>query len=281
MLRLIFSLLLLSAPLAAQIRFHPVDQSVVMQRLASAPNKNEDRQQALADMFRSVSCEPTLQLVKHTKASNVICMLPGKTDEVVIVGAHLDHVARGRGIIDDWSGAALLPTLYESLKPIEHRYTFVFVGFTEEEKGLVGSKFYVHEMSKESRAKTVAMINLECLGLATTKVWASHADKRLLQLLGAVAQGMKADINAVNVDNVGSADSESFAPAKIPRVTIHTVTQETFRLLHTDDDNMTAIHPDVYYENYRLIAAYLSALDSLFERDPTAPVSPSISAGAK
>ena len=248
-----------------------------MQRLESAPDKNQDRQQALADLFQSVGCKPTLQPVKHTKAANVICVLPGQTDEVVIVGGHFDHVSRGNGIVDDWSGAALLPSLYESLKNIDHRYTLVFVGFAEEELGLVGSNFYVHEMTKEDRVKTAAMVNIECLGLTPTKVWLSHSDRPLLEALARVAAGMKLEVQGVNVERVGTADSESFAAVKIPRITIHSITQETFHVLHSTDDSIKAVHPDQYYESYRLIAGFLSAIDTVYQRNPAAKTT--VSAG--
>ncbi len=266
MIRVLLLLALLSSPLAAQIRFHPVERETVLERLASAPVKNEDRQQALENLFTSVGCHPTEQPLKHSKLANVICVLPGTTDDVIIVGGHMDKVWRGKGIIDDWSGSSLLPTLYESLKSLPHRHTFVFVGFTEEELGLVGSAYYVKQMTPEARAHAKAMVNLECLGLTTMKVWASRADPKLLAALGEVAQAMQMDVAAVNVEKVGSADSESFVSAKIPRITLHSITQPTFRLLHTDDDNMKAIKPDVYYDNYRLIAAYLATLDEVMDK---------------
>src|SRR4051812_43396321 len=133
-IRLLVSLLLICSPLSAQIRFRQIDESIVIERLKSAPRKNDERQQKLANMFSDVGCLPVLQPVQHTKSSNVVCVLKGATDDVIIVGGHLDHVSAGDGIIDDWSGASLLPTLYESLKDIPQKHTFVFVGFTEEEK---------------------------------------------------------------------------------------------------------------------------------------------------
>jgi Zn-dependent M28 family amino/carboxypeptidase len=151
------------------------------------------------------------------------------------------------------------------------KHTIVFVGFAEEETGLNGSSFYVQQMSPAEKLHVKAMINLECLGLTNTKVWATHADKPLLQLLAAVSQAMKLNVNAVNVEQVGTADSESFAKAKIPRITLHTVTQDTLALLHTRHDNMKALHPDDYYENYRLVAGYVATVDSLLENAEDQP----------
>ena len=58
----------------------------------------------------------------------------------------------------------------------------------------------------------------------------------------------------MNVDNVGSTDSEAFARYKIPRMSLHSVTTETLSVLHSENDQMAAIHPDDYFTSYKLIA---------------------------
>ena len=243
-----------------------MSEDTLLQRLASAPLKNIDRQQALVEMFARVGCKAELQPVEHSKLSNVICILPGTSQDAIIVGGHFDKVSSGRGIVDDWSGSSMLPTLYESLKDTSPSHTFILIGFAEEEIGLVGSHYYVKHMSPGTRSHAKEMINLECLGMNPTEVWASHSDPKLLNLLISVAQAMKLPVTAVNVEKIGTADSESFAAAKIPRTTIHSVNQKTLPVLHSDSDNMKAIHPDWYYESYQLIAGYLSALDESFDR---------------
>jgi Peptidase family M28 len=253
-------------PAAAQVRYQLVKKDILMQRLASAPLKNEDREQALVEMFASVGCKAELEQLPHSKLANVICVLPGTSTDTMIVGGHFDKVDRGKGIVDDWSGASMLPSLYQSLKDRPRRHTIIFIGFAEEEKGLIGSKYYVKEMTDSDRGKTKEMINLECLGMNPTEVWASHSDPKLLNALFAVAKAMKIPLSIVNVEKVGTADSESFAAMNIPRTTIHSVDQQTFAVLHSDRDNITAIHPDEYYESYRLIAAYLAIADDGLDR---------------
>ncbi|MGZ4787258.1 MAG: M28 family metallopeptidase [Terriglobales bacterium] len=266
MIRAFLAAVLLLAPAAPQVRFHLVEKDTVLQRLASAPLKNEDREHALVHLFAAVGCKAELQPVKHSKLANVICTLPGSSPDTIIVAGHFDKVDRGKGIVDDWSGASMLPTLYESLKTLPRRHTFIFVAFADEEKGLVGSRYYVQLMSPDARSHAKEMINLECLGMNPTEAWASHSDPKLLSALTLVAKGMNIPVSAVNVEKVGTADSESFAAAKIPRTTIHSVDQKTLRVLHSESDNMKAIHPDLYYESYRLIAGYLAAVDDGFDR---------------
>jgi hypothetical protein len=53
-----------------------------------------------------------------------------------------------------------------------------------------------------------------------------------------------------------------FRGALIPRITIHTITQQTWPILHSKKDNLQAIRIDDYYANYRLTAGYLAWLDS-------------------
>jgi hypothetical protein len=70
-------------------------------------------------------------------------------------------------------------------------------------------------------------------------------------------------IAGVNVERVGSSDSEQFAERKIPRITIHSFTQEAFnsRIIHTSKDKLSAMRLDDYYQTYRLLAPYVAFLD--------------------
>jgi hypothetical protein len=65
----------------------------------------------------------------------------------------------------------------------------------------------------------------------------------------------------MNVDNLGTADSESFARYQIPRITLHSVTQKTWSILHSPSDKLAAIKMNDYYDSYKLIAEYLAYLD--------------------
>jgi Zn-dependent M28 family amino/carboxypeptidase len=245
---------------------------VILTRLQKAPQKDTEREMELGKMFRAVGCEPTEQPVKHLRQPNIICVLPGTSDSVILVGAHFDHVDEGDGIIDDWSGASLLPSLYQSLSGASRSHTLVFVGFAGEEQGMVGSEFYAKQLTPEQRKNIVAMVNLECLGVSPTKIWMSHSERSLVNLLWGVAQFLQLPLSGVDVDKVGTTDSESFAHYKIPRITIHSITQETWPLLHSKGDNIKAIQSNLYYDSYRLIAAYLAVLEQqLAASDPVKP----------
>lgn len=257
-------MVLLAGMLAAQrLEFLSLKPSVIEERLKENRNKPAERLAALEKLFESAGCKSEQQPVKYAKLPNAICTLPGTGRGVILVGAHYDHVDRGAGVVDNWSGASLLPSLYETLKDRSRSHTFVFIGFTDEEKGLVGSRFYAQKMSEEDKSRTRAMINLDTLGLGPTAVWRSRADRNLANTLALIALSMKLPLSAVDVERVATADSESFEPLKIPRMTVHSVTQQTFRILHSPADRLSAIKPDEYYATYRLLAAYLVYLDQV------------------
>ncbi len=261
--------LVLSASAAAgPIRFEQVKREVIEQRLGEYGGNDQKREATLKQMVAEAGCDEqhvSEQPVKGARLPNVLCVLPGQSSETIIVGAHYDHISEGEGVVDNWSGASLLPSLYQSLKSEPRQHTYVFIGFCDEEKGEVGSHFYVSKMTKEQVAATDAMVNMDTLGLAPTEVWASHSDKQLTGALVYLAKQMNLPLSAVNVEQVGSTDSVQFAERKIPSITIHSLTQQTWnaRILHTSKDKLSAIQLDDYYESYRLIAAYLTFLDQL------------------
>ncbi len=188
-------------------------------------------------------------------------MLPGQGESRIIVGGHFDFVDRGQGVVDNWSGCSLLPSLYQSLKTSSRRHTFVFIGFTDEEKGLVGSQFYVHQMSKDDLGKVSAMVNMDSLGTSPTKVDLTRGDKRLADAFASVAGSTHLPWSVMNVGQAGKSDGDSFQDRHVSTITIHSMTNETFPILHTARDQMSEIHQADYYDTYRLMAAYLAYLD--------------------
>jgi Peptidase family M28 len=262
----------------AQINLRLESRGVVEKRLKSFARDNQIREGVIRDLFARSGCGKTNlseQRVRFGLPPNVICVLPGETPEVIVVGAHTDKVmSAGDGVVDNWSGAALLPSLLFSLNAKTRHHTFVFVGFTAEETGMLGSAYYVDHLRPQARAKIAAMVNMDSLGLTSTKVWATHADKPMLDALASVALASKLPVSAVNVDNVGTTDSESFARYHIPRITLHSVTQETLPILHSASDKLTAIKMKDYYDSYKLIAEYLAYLDDTLPPLPLKPQTP-------
>jgi putative aminopeptidase FrvX len=249
---------------ASDLKYQTVVRSVVEARLRAVSSDNTERELTLKKMFAEVGCSHlSEQKVAHVAQPNLICLLPGQTDSTIIVGAHFDHVEKGEGVVDNWSGASLLPSLFQGLESQPLQHTYIFIAFAGEEKGELGSAAYVDKMTREDVARTAGMVNMDTLGLAPTEVWLSRADHRMAAALYALAAKIHLPVSAVNVDNVGSSDSEQFARKKIPRITIHSVTQKTWPILHSTRDRLDAVQLDDYYNSYRLLQAYVVLLDQV------------------
>ncbi len=261
-------------PVSAQLQFQTLKRDVVEQRLQSYHGDDNQREATLKSMFEAAGCRGsnlTEQLVKHLKQPNLICVLSGSTDSIVVIGAHFDHVDAGDGVVDNWTGASLLPSLYQALSARLRRHTFYFAAFAGEEKGLVGSQFYVKNLAAPELARVQAMVNMDTLGLGPTEVWASRSDPDLVALLNALAHVLNLPLTGVNVDEIGYSDEESFIKRKIPVVIIHSLTQATIPILHSPKDNYEAIHPQDYYDSYRLLSAFLTLLDEKLGPEKPAP----------
>ena len=125
-----------------------------------------------------------ITLQRHKSPSlNVIGILPGSDpglrDEAIVIGAHYDHLGFGgegsgslsattgihHGADDNASGVAgllELARMFASQNP-KPRRTIVFIAFSGEEEGLIGSSYYVNHPIVPL-ANTVAMINMDMIG---------------------------------------------------------------------------------------------------------------------
>jgi aminopeptidase S len=86
----------------------------------------------------------------------------GDPDHVVMIGAHLDSVPAGPGIVDDGSGVASLleiATRLGSSPEVQNATRFAFFG--HEETGSQGSTGYVTSLSAEDRKKITLYLNVD------------------------------------------------------------------------------------------------------------------------
>lgn len=105
------------------------------------------------------------------KMFNVIGVVEGKSkkDEYVVVSAHYDHLGMKKsgedriynGADDDASGVSAVLALAEYFKQRGTERTVIFIAFTAEELGLIGSKHFVKNIDA---SKFVAGINIEMIG---------------------------------------------------------------------------------------------------------------------
>ena len=101
---------------------------------------------------------PTQNLIAETPA--------GRDDRVIMAGAHLDSVPEGPGIEDNGTGSAtLLETALQIAElGIEPRNTIRFAWWGAEEAGLVGSQYYVDNLSKTEAKDIELYLNFDMIG---------------------------------------------------------------------------------------------------------------------
>ncbi|HKN81802.1 MAG TPA: M20/M25/M40 family metallo-hydrolase, partial [Pyrinomonadaceae bacterium] len=170
---------------------------------------------------------------EEVPAYNVVGVLEGSDpilkNENIIIGAHYDHLGRGgegslaprsgeihHGADDNASGTAgviELARLFSAQRPGLKR-TLVFIAFSGEEEGLLGSNYYVNH-PLVPLAKTVAMINMDMIGrmkdhklviggVGTAKEWRDILAKdKAFELI-------------LNEDGYGPSDHSSFYGKQVP-----------------------------------------------------------------
>ncbi len=87
----------------------------------------------------------------------------GRADRLVVVGAHLDSVAAGPGINDNGSGVAINLEIAVQMAKLGIRPTnkVRFAFFSAEEEGLLGSGYYVSQLTARDIKNTAVMLNLD------------------------------------------------------------------------------------------------------------------------
>ncbi|MFI5172553.1 MAG: M28 family metallopeptidase [Chitinophagales bacterium] len=123
--------------------------------------------------INSVSATMHPEFLRNYSTQNIIGFVEGKVnkDSFFVFTAHYDHLgqfgdkAYFPGANDNASGIAMLLELvkYYSLPENQPEYSIVFIAFSGEELGLVGSKFYVEHPLFELK-KIKFLINMDIMG---------------------------------------------------------------------------------------------------------------------
>jgi Zn-dependent M28 family amino/carboxypeptidase len=119
--------------------------------------------------------------VENIKANNVIAQTKtGSTQNVVMVGGHLDSVRAGPGIDDNGSGvAAVLETALQmgSSPPIQNAVRFGFWG--AEEIGLVGSQKYLETLNVDGLKDIALYLNFDMIASPNPGYFTYDGDQSL------------------------------------------------------------------------------------------------------
>jgi len=85
----------------------------------------------------------------------------GNNKNVVMAGAHLDSVQDGAGINDNGSGSAALLETAIKMKKEKPKNTVRFAWWGAEEEGLLGSEYYVEQLTEEQQEAIALYLNFD------------------------------------------------------------------------------------------------------------------------
>ncbi|HKW76505.1 MAG TPA: M28 family peptidase [Terriglobales bacterium] len=246
-------LLLCGAGSAQKVRFSSAGETEVVSKAIHPPASNQERAEQLKAWFEDAGCAGNAlhtEPVDGAQSPNIICELKGKSSDTIVIGAHYDLPSSPARPFDDWSGAALLASLYHCLSDQTRRHTIIFAAFADNGNHAQGAEELAGRLKNVS-----AMLNLDALGLSPPKVWTSHSDKQLVQEFMTMVYALKIPASQVDIDLAGSTDSQPFAARGVPEITVHSLTRQN--LLSRAENKLNARN---YYNAYRLLCGYVAYL---------------------
>jgi aminopeptidase YwaD len=234
--------------------------------------------------------------VEVRQPANVLAVVPGTDpalgDEVVVIGAHLDHMGqvpfRDRwypGADDNASGTAVLLEVARAVarSPTRPKRTLLFAAWNAEELGLIGSLRYV-DAPAYPLADTVAAFSIDMVGDGAPGLLVyGGTDFPIIPATmqaGADALGLPDTwpIDAIG-PNYGS-DHAPFAEKGIPAVLFLTPQLEQHEAYHTPADTAAVVSRETLDAAAQLVWAAVRQY-ALAEEEPTATASTSTSAIAR
>lgn len=176
--------------------------------------------------------------IKRTEkqVENVVALLPGKgehADEYVVIGAHYDHLGHGgpgslapwshgihHGADDNASGTSAVLELAERFVHLGPQpRSILFIAFTGEEKGLLGSGQFVNH-PPVPLGKIVAMLNLDMVGRVRGDkllIGGEHTADIFPKLIEKADAGLPLKLGEFGGGGgMGPSDHMSFAMHRIP-----------------------------------------------------------------
>ena len=197
---------------------------------------------------------------RMVEVRNVVAMIPGSDPslarEVVIVGAHFDHLGHGgdgslapdsrdvhNGADDNASGTAALLEVASRLAGSGNSpsRSVLFIAFTGEEKGLWGSGHYVKNPLIPLE-NTVAMVNMDMVGRLrdnTLTVYGTGTAQEFPEILEDVNGTQPEPFVLTEIpDGYGASDHSSFYGESIPVLMLFTNTHADY---HTPADDWQLI----------------------------------------
>lgn len=201
--------------------------------------------------------------------TNVIGFLDNKAEYTIIIGAHYDHLGYGaegslyrgetqeihNGADDNASGVAVLLSLAKNLKNNNTGNNYLFMAFSGEEMGLLGSNYFTKNPTIDL-SKANYMINMDMVGRlkqdSTLAVYGVGTSPILKQVVKANNSKFKI---IEKESGVGPSDHTSFYNSDIPVLHFFTGQHEDY---HKPGDDVEKLN----YEGMETISAYISEIIS-------------------
>ncbi|MGG5485883.1 M28 family peptidase [Gaetbulibacter sp. PBL-D1] len=196
--------------------------------------------------------------------TNVIGFLDNKAENTIIIGAHYDHLGYGaegslhrgetneihNGADDNASGVAVLLDLARKLKSTNTGNNYLFMAFSGEEMGLLGSNYFTKNPTIDLQ-KTNYMLNMDMVGRlkqdSTLAVYGVGTSPILKQVVKANNSKFKI---IENESGVGPSDHTSFYNNDIPVLHFFTGQHEDY---HKPGDDTEKLN----FEGMETISSYI------------------------
>jgi Zn-dependent M28 family amino/carboxypeptidase len=171
------------------------------------------------------------------KTQNVVAMLEGSDpvlrNRYIVIGAHFDHLGRTtqysmdpragdvirNGADDNASGTAAVLQLARMLSIQKPKHSVIFVNFSGEEEGLLGSQYFV-DNPPVPLDSIVAMFNFDMVGRLTDDKLMVYGTGSAAELPSIVDSANLRVLPALKIqgggDGFGSSDHSSFYAKNIP-----------------------------------------------------------------
>jgi Zn-dependent M28 family amino/carboxypeptidase len=191
---------------------------------------------------------------------NVISIIRGYTtgDEAVLIGAHRDHFGQQAGLLfagadDNASGTAVLLEVARvfALAPAAPKRSILFLSFSGEEQGLLGSRLYVSQPIVPL-PKTIGMINVDHAGIGNGRltVGVTGFEKSTAEGIGKIARlSDKLDLFGY----FPGGDHVPFKEAGVPTITV--VSGGIHTNFHQATDTVNTINPEILQSVARYVLA--------------------------
>ncbi len=194
---------------------------------------------------------------RSVEVKNVMALLPGEgplAEEVIVVGAHYDHLGYRtkngeitvfNGANDNASGTAAVLEIARLLSQRKQKLprSVLFIAFSAEERGLVGSFFYVKHPVLPIE-KTVAMVNLDMVGcMEDNQVMASGSGTSKLLTKMVIRAARDNDLNLIEMPGrIGGSDHVPFYTHEVP--VVHFITTSGWKDYHKPTDDLETLDFD-------------------------------------